>query len=109
MAAGRPAVQVRGGAELRRALGRMDDGVKDLTQIGRDAADAVRAEARALSPKGETRKLRGSLKSRASKTRSSVTAGQRGTVVYAGVIHFGWPGHNIEPQPFLYKALDRRQ
>jgi hypothetical protein len=28
--------------------------------------------------------------------------------VYAGVIHFGWPRHNIEPQPFLYDALDKR-
>jgi hypothetical protein len=24
------------------------------------------------------------------------------------VIHFGWPGHNIEPQPFLYDAIERR-
>ena len=30
------------------------------------------------------------------------------SVPYAGVIHFGWPRHNIEPQPFLYDALDRR-
>ncbi len=28
--------------------------------------------------------------------------------MYAGVIHFGWPRHNIEPQPFLYDALDKR-
>ncbi len=39
--------------------------------------------------------------------RAAVAAGKRRTP-YAGVIHFGWPKHNIEPQPFLYKALDRR-
>ena len=106
MAAGRPAVRVRGAAELRRALGNMEDGVKDLTRVQRDAADIVAQESRGLVPVGDGT-LRGSIKSRASKTRSSVAAGRR-SVVYAGVIHFGWPRHNIEPQPFLYEALDKR-
>ena len=30
----------------------------------------------------------------------------RKAVPYAGPIHFGWPARNIEPQPFLYDALD---
>jgi hypothetical protein len=38
---------------------------------------------------------------------SAVTAGSR-SVPYAGPIHFGWPRHNIKPQPFLYDAADRR-
>jgi len=107
MAAGRPAVRITGATELRRALGRMDDGVKDFTKVGGAAADLVAEEARALSPRGETRGLRRSVRSRASKTRSSVAAGGA-RIVYAGVIHFGWPRHNIEPQPFLYDALDKR-
>jgi len=107
MAAGRPAARITGAKELRRALGRMDDGVKDFTKIGQEAADVVSAEARALSPRGETLRLRRSVRSRASKTRSSVAAGG-GRIVYAGVIHFGWPRHNIDPQPFLYDALDKR-
>ena len=82
----------------------MDDGVKDFTKVGQDAADIVAAEGRALSPRGETLRLRRSIKARASKTRSRVTA----RTIYAGVIHFGWPRHNIEPQPFLYDALDKR-
>ena len=38
----------------------------------------------------------------------SVLAG-RSRVPYAGVIHFGWPAHNIEPQPFLYEALEDKR
>jgi hypothetical protein len=106
MAAGRPAVRIRGATELRRALGHMDDGVKDFTQIGRDAADIVAVFARGITPRMDGT-LRQSIRTRASKTRSSVAAGRK-SVPYAGVIHFGWPRHNIEPQPFLYDALDRR-
>ncbi len=85
----------------------MDDGVKDFTKVGQDAADLVAQEGRALAPRGETLRLRRSVKAKATKTRSSVRAGG-GRIVYAGVIHFGWPRHNIEPQPFLYDALDKR-
>ncbi len=28
----------------------------------------------------------------------------RSRLVYAPVIHFGWPGHNIAAQPWLYDA-----
>ena len=30
-------------------------------------------------------------------------------VPYAGPIHFGWRKRNIQPQPFLYEALDKRR
>ncbi len=106
MAAGRPAVRIRGAKELRRALAHMDDGVQDFTQIGRDAAEVVAQFAKGISPRMDGT-LRHSVRTRASKTSASVAAGRK-SVPYAGVIHFGWPRHNIEPQPFLYDALDRR-
>jgi hypothetical protein len=28
-------------------------------------------------------------------------------VLYAGVIHNGWPGHHIAAQPFFTKAIDK--
>jgi hypothetical protein len=37
-----------------------------------------------------------------------VKAGGR-LVPYAGPIHFGWPRHNIAPNPFIYDALDDRK
>jgi hypothetical protein len=38
------------------------------------------------------------------KTKAVVRAGKK-SVPYVGVIHYGWPAHNIEPQPYLVDAL----
>jgi hypothetical protein len=55
-----------------------------------------------------TGRLADSVSSKARKTGASVVAGGRG-IPYAGPIHFGWRARNIEPQPFLYDALDDRR
>ena len=107
MAGAKPAIRVTGLKELRRAAAKMEAGVHDLTEVGRGAAEVVQAEARNIVPVGESGELRRSLRTWARSGRSAVVAGKR-RVPYAGVIHFGWPAHNISPQPFLYKALDRR-
>ena len=106
--AGKPAVQVKGATELRRALGRMGASTADLTAINRAAADIVATEARTIAPVLSGR-LRRTVSPRARKTSGSVSAGRGRAVPYAGVIHFGWPAHGIEPQPFLYDALDFRK
>lgn len=103
----KPAIKVEGAKELRKALGRMGADLKDLTKINREAADTVAGDARGRAPR-LTGRLAGSVKSRATKTRASVQAGGR-LVPYAGPIHFGWSARNIEAQPFLYTALDRRR
>jgi hypothetical protein len=33
----------------------------------------------------------------------------KGSVQYAGPIHFGWPARFIKPQPFIYDAVDKRR
>ena len=48
--------------------------------------------------------LAGTLRAGRGKTKAVVRAGGR-KAPYAGVIHFGWPARNIEPQPFLLDAL----
>jgi len=103
MAAGQARVQVTGAKELRRALTRMEADVKDLTLINREAAETVATEARGIAPVLSGR-LRGSIKSSATKTKGVVRAGANG-IPYAGVIHFGWPAHNINAQPFIFDAL----
>ena len=107
MAGTKPAVQVEGAKELRRALRRMGADLKDLSKINREAADTVAGDARGRAPR-LTGHLAGSVKASATKTRAVVSAGSR-RVVYAGPIHFGWPARHIEAQPFLYTALDRRR
>jgi hypothetical protein len=80
----------------------------DMTAINRAAADIVATQARDLVPVMSGR-LRNTVASRARKTSGRVIAGRGRAIPYAGVIHFGWPGHNIDPNPFLYDALDIRK
>jgi hypothetical protein len=100
-------VQVTGAKELRRALVRMEKDVKDLTPINREAAETVATEARSTVPV-LSGALRRTIKSSATKTKGVVRAGAKG-IPYAGVIHFGWPAHNIEAQPFIFDALAKSE
>ena len=104
--AGKPAVT--GLKELNRALTRMGASVEDLRRVSEQAASLVAERAIQRVPVRKGR-LRGSIKSRGTKTAGIVKAGRGGTVPYAGPIHFGWRERNIEPQPFLYDALDDRR
>jgi hypothetical protein len=99
-------IQVEGAAELQRAMKRMGADLKDLTKVNRAASDIVAQDARGGAPR-LTGALSKTIKPGARKTAGYVQAGSR-LVPYAGPIHFGWPRRNIEPQPFLYDALDRR-
>lgn len=107
MAAPAARIQVTGAVELRRALGRMGADLKDMSKVNREAADIVASEARQRAPV-RSGDLRRSVRGGATKTRGTVSAGKRG-IPYAGVIHFGWPAHNIEPQPFIYDAVDEKR
>lgn len=108
MAAPTARIQVTGAKELRRALKRMDADLKDLTRINKSAAEIVARTARERAPV-LTGRLRNTIKVGATRTRGTVSAGNRGNVPYAGPIHFGWPQRNISPQPFIYDALDERR
>jgi hypothetical protein len=101
-------VEVTGAAQLRLALLRMNDDLSPLTAIHAKAAKPVYSRARTLVPVVSGR-LKGSIELTAGPAGASIRAG-RGLEPYAGPIHFGWPRHNIEAQPFLYRALkDHRQ
>lgn len=112
MAGKRPArVEVKGDRQLRKALKRVEGNVSELREVHRSAGEVVEGEARTLVPVEsgllrDTIRLSIRLAGRASGT--TVMAG-KSMVPYAGPIHFGWAARNIEPQPFLYDALDRRR
>ena len=105
---GRARVEVEGGPELRRAFGKLDKRADDLKDVHRSAVEVVESEAESLVPVNSGA-LRDSIKSRVTKRGGAVVAGGGRLVPYAGPIHFGWRARNIEPQPFLYDALDRRR
>ena len=94
-----------GAKELRAALKRMDKRLTDdLKDVHQDAGELVAERARALVPY-LSGTLHDTIRTDRRATGASVLAG-RTSVPYAGVQHFGWPKHNIEPSPFLYEALE---
>ena len=99
-------VQVRGAKELRAAMAKANADMKDWTRVHEAAAQPVATEARHISPR-QSGDLSGSHKVRGTKTLAKVQAGSA-LVPYAGPIHFGWPGHNIEANPWLWKATDEK-
>ena len=104
--AGKPVVQVTGAKELRKALKHMGADLSDLTRTNKAAAEPVAQRAREIVPH-VTGRLSRNIRATATRTQGLVAAGGS-AVPYAGPIHFGWPARNIQPQPFLYDALDQR-
>lgn len=104
MAAAQSAVTVKGGPQLARAFGRMDDRLDDMRSTHDRAATVVVERAQAIAPR-LTGALADSVHAEPTDTGSEVVAGGP-LVPYAGVIHNGWRDHNIEPQPFLDDALE---
>lgn len=99
-------VEVEGLKELRRSLKAAGMSYDDLKAAGLEAADVVAATARTLVPH-----LSGALESTirpAGQAKGAVVRSGGAKVPYAGVIHFGWPKHGIQPHPFLYDAVDQR-
>jgi hypothetical protein len=107
MAGTKPGIEVEGGPQLRRAFKKLGDRADDLSALHGDIGELVADRAEDLAPV-VSGTLRDSIRSSRRKTGATVMAGRR-AVPYAGPIHFGWRARNIEPQPFLYDALDDRR
>ena len=101
-------IEVEGAKELRRSLKHLEGNLGNLRDVHRDAGEVVRQEAASIVPV-LTGALRSTLRVSARNVQAAVLAGGRSLVPYAGPIHFGWHARNIEPQPFLYEAADRRR
>lgn len=102
MAGSKARVQVSGAREFRAAMKAMEADLSDLTSVNKAAAQPVLNEARQRVPI-LTGNLRDSHKLKATRTSARVMAGS-GVVPYAGPIHFGWPSHNIEANPWLWES-----
>jgi len=100
-------IKTQGVKELRRELRKMGDDMQDLKELNLDVATLVSTRAKDIVPR-RTGNLADTIRPSGTKTAGRVRAGFN-RVPYAGVIHFGWPARRIEPQPFLYDALDQRR
>lgn len=100
-------IRVEGLRETVRSLEKLGTEAADLKQAFKTIGNIVVGEAQGLTPK-LSGALAGSIKASNTKNKSDVRAGGA-KVPYAGVIHYGWPGHGIEPNPFLTTAAGNKQ
>lgn len=94
-------ITIKGDDELIAAMGKIADGLTELSDGPTQAAQAVADRARALAPK-LTGRLAKSIRGEAANGVAMV-----GTNISYGVpVHYGVPAHNQRPQPFLFQAVD---
>jgi len=89
--------------------------MRALTKAGADAQDMKdlmhalgMLVVNAANPPVKSGALDATMRAGRGKTKAVVRAGGAKTP-YAGVVHYGWPQHNIEAQPFLQTALDAQR
>ncbi|GMA34741.1 hypothetical protein [Demequina litorisediminis] len=87
--------------------------LRDMSKAGADAEDMKDLMhslgllvVNASQPPTDSGTLATTLRAGRGKTKAVVRAGGA-RAKYAGVIHYGWPARNIEPQPFLSDALNK--
>lgn len=96
---------MQGLKELQSGLKKLDGNMaKELNKVAKASADVVAQEARSIVPR-RSGALMGKIKPSGTVKGGLVKVGG---LPYHRVIHFGWAGHNIAPQPFLYDARDSR-
>lgn len=100
-------IRVHGLREVVRSLEKFGVEVSDLKAAFKKVGTFIVDEAQSRAPMRSGR-LAASIRPSNTKNKSVVRAGSA-RVPYAGVIHYGWPGHNISPQPFLTDALEANQ
>lgn len=97
----RSALQVLGGAQLRRTLKAAGLDVQDLKDTHAQVAKLVENQARPETPTRSGR-LKRSLRSSGTQGAAIVRAGTA-AVPYAGPIHWGWESRHITAQPWIWK------
>lgn len=103
----RPTVEIEGLNKLLRALEQLDDEAKkSFKDVGSRVGQLVAAQGREEVPV-RSGALRGTIRAANTARGAKVRAGSR-KVPYAGPIHFGWRARNIEPNKFLYRAVDKK-
>jgi len=85
--------------QLQKAGASAEDMKELMHQLGSIVVLAATPRARR-----ESGAMASSIRAGRGKTKAVVRAGGR-RVPYAGVQHYGWPAHNIDPNPFLTDAM----
>lgn len=95
-------VEVEGAAALQASLAVAARKVEDMEAVNAEVAGIVASAVRAPRRTG---RLAGSVQPSATKTEAAVGS----DLVYAPVIHNGWPAHHIAANPFIADAFAATQ
>ena len=98
-------IKVHGAARFEATTARAARDLRDMREANARVAQYVAQQARGRAPKRSGALARSTTGRAASGNVAQMTA----TVVYAGVIHNGWPRHHISPQPYLRDTLEATQ
>lgn len=97
-----PVVQVDGRTQLVASMRAAGVNLKDLNAANKAAAEVATPAAVSAAPAVSGR-LAGTGRAAGTRAAALIRFGSA-AVPYAPVIHFGWSGHNIEPQPWAFQA-----
>ena len=90
---------------MRTGLRSAADDLEDLDPLTRDLGPLVLA---AVDPPRRTGALADTVRADPDSEGVDIIAGS-GSVAYAGVIHQGWPAHNIRANPFISRAIENTE
>lgn len=98
-------VKVEGLRELTGSLRRISRELpKEIRAINLRRAERVAQRSKQRGPK-RTGRLTGSVRGLATQRNARVAVGRASMPPYPPVIYWGWPGHNIEPNQFIDRAM----
>lgn len=100
-------IELRGAGNFQRSTAAAVKGLTDFSAPNRDAANIAARASAALAPV-RTGKLKRTIAASGSRTAAIVRVGNA-TVPYAPPVHWGWPGRNIFPQPFLSEGTQNSE
>lgn len=78
--------------------------MQELKDVNRQAANIALPAVRTLTPRGKSGKLAASIRVGATQKAGVIRAGRK-SVLYAGVINYGWPKRGIKPRLFVNQGV----
>jgi len=95
---------INGLKEVASSLDKIEKGIRENLELNKELSSNLAQKASAMAPK-LTGALASSVVGNPSSERAQIVAGSA-AVPYAGVIEYGWPARNIQPQPYLNKTVN---
>jgi hypothetical protein len=100
--------EVAGGRQLRKTLREAGEDLSDLKEVHKQAATLAANRSKQLAPE-LTGRLAATIRAAGTKTAGIVRIGNNTRVPYGPAIHWGWPSHNIAPNPFASKGAQQSE